>query len=223
MEMVGGRAVRADVRAAVLGVFLTLALFILLPYVHLVVPAAPPAAHLIEIPVVSLPPAPPPPLSPPDMADPAPRAMSVPQPELNVPVLQVAPLAPVLDFDFAIGGIGGDFGLAFSVEADAGAVSGVGVFELAEVDSVPQAVFQMRPFYPSHARRRRIEGDVTVLFTVNAQGRTGDIRVVASAPEDVFTEAATRAVGRWRFTPAMKGGEAVAVRVRQVIRFRMEE
>ncbi len=222
MAMAGVRAVGADVRAAVLAVFLTLALFLLLPYVHLVVPAPPPAAHLIEIPVVSLPPTPPP-LLPPDMEEPAPRAMSVPQPELNVPVLQVAPLAPVLDFDFAIGGVGGDFGLAFSVEADAGAVSGAGVFELAEVDSVPQAVVQMQPFYPSLARRRRIEGEVTVLFTVNAEGRTGDIRVVASTPEDVFTEAATRAVGRWRFTPAMKDGEAVPVRVRQVIRFRMEE
>lgn len=223
MAMAGKRVAGADVSAAVLAVFLTLALFLLLPYVHLVVPAPPPAMQLTEIPVVSLPPAPPPPLPPSDMTEPAPRAVSVPQPELNVPALQVAPLAPVLDFDFAIGGIGGDFGLAFSVEADAGAVSGAGVFELAEVDSVPQAIVQMRPFYPSHARRRRIEGDVTVLFTVNAQGRTGDIRVVASTPEDVFTEAAMRAVGRWRFTPAMKGGEAVAVRVRQVIRFRMEE
>ncbi len=222
MEMAGGRVIGADVRAAALAVCFTLALFLLLPYVHLVVPAPPPAMQLTEIPVSSLPPAPPP-LPPPEMLEPAPQAVNVPQPELPAPVLQAVPLTPVLDFDFALGGVGGDFGLAFSVEADSGTISGVGVFEMAEVDSVPQAIVQMRPFYPAHARRRRIEGEVTVLFTVNAEGRTGDIRVVASAPDDLFAEAATRAVGRWRFTPAMKDGEAVPVRVRQVIRFRMEE
>lgn len=222
MAMAGGKMIAADVRAATLAVGFTLALFLLLPYVHLVVPAPPPAMQLTEIPVASLPPAPPT-LPPPEMTEPAPRVMSVPQPELPLPVVQAVPLAPVLDFDFALGGIGGDFGLAFSVAADAGAISGVGVFELAEVDSVPQAIVQMRPFYPAHARRRRIEGEVTVLFTVNTQGQTSDIRVVASTPEDVFTEAATRAVNRWRFTPAMKDGEPVAVRVRQAIRFRMEE
>ncbi len=222
MELAEIRMSGADIRAATLAVCFTLALFLLLPYVHLVVPAAPPAMQLTEIPVASLPPAPPT-LPPTEMTEPAPQVISLPQPELPVPVVQAVPLAPLLDFDFALGGVGGDFGLAFSVEADAGAVSGAGLFELAEVDSVPQAIVQMRPFYPAHARRRRIEGEVTVLFTVNTEGRTGDIRVVASTPDDVFTEAATRAVGRWRFTPAMKDGEPVAVRVRQAIRFKMEE
>lgn len=222
MEMAGGRVVRADVMAATLAVCFTVALFLLLPYVHLVVPAPPPAMQLAEMPVVNLPPAPPT-LPTPEMEAPPPPTVSVTQPELAIPLVQAVPLTPVLDFDFALGGVGGDFGLAFSVEADAGAISGSGIFELVEVDSVPQAIVQMRPFYPAHARRRRIEGEVTVLFTVNAEGRTGDIRVVASAPDDLFSEAATRAVGRWRFTPAMKDGAAVPVRVRQVIRFRMEE
>lgn len=222
MDLAGGNVIAADVKAATLAVCFTLALFLLLPYVHLVVPAPPPAMQLTEIPVASLPPAPPT-LPPPELAEPAPRVLSLPQPELPVPLVQAVPLAPVLDFDFALGGIGGDFGLAFAVESDAGALSGAGVFDLAEVDTVPQAIVQMRPFYPAHARRRRIEGEVTVLFTVNTAGRTGDIRVVASTPEDVFTEAATRAMGRWRFTPAMKDGKPVAVRVRQAIRFRMEE
>jgi protein TonB len=222
IEATGRPLSGADARAATLAVCFTLALFLLLPYVHLVVPAPPPSMQVIEIPVVSLPAAPPA-LPPPEQANPSPPTVSLRQPELAVPLVQAVPLTPVLDFDFSLGGIGGDFGLAFSVEADAGAISGAGIFELAEVDSVPQAVVQMRPFYPAHARRRRIEGEVTVVFTVNTAGRTGDIRVVASAPDDLFTEAATRAVGRWRFTPAKKDGEAVPVRVRQVIRFRMEE
>jgi len=222
IDVAGRQTVGQDAGAAALAGFLTVALFLLLPYVHLVVPTPPPQADLMEIPLVSLPSLPPP-LPPPEAAEPTPQALALPNPVLPVPVAQAAPLQPVLDFDFAIGGVGGDFGLAFSVEAAVGAVSGRGVFELADVDTVPQAIVQMRPFYPAHARRRRIEGEVTVLFTVSAQGQTGDIRIVASTPDDVFTEAATRAVGRWRFSPATKDGEAVPVRVRQVIRFKMED
>ena len=222
MELPAGQGMRMDARAAGLAVLLTIGLFMLLPYVHMVVPAPPPVAHLTTIPVVALPPAPPP-LPPPEITPSVPPVVTVSQPELPVPVVQAVPLTPVLDFNFALGGVGGDFDLAFSVAADAGTMAGSGIFELADVDTVPQAIVQMRPFYPAHARRRRIEGDVTVLFTVDARGRTGNVRIVASTPGDVFAEAATRAVGRWRFTPAMKDGEPVVVRVRQVIRFRMEE
>lgn len=208
-------------KTALRAVVLTGALFLLLPYVHLVVPTAPPMVELVEIPVVRLPD--PPVLPPPEQAEPEPEALPVFKPVLPVPAVQAVPLAPVLDFDFKLGGVGGDFGLAFSVEPGAGAADGIGVFELSDVDSIPQAIAQMRPMYPANARRRRIEGEVTVLFTVSTQGQTGDIRVLSSVPEEVFTAAALRAVEGWRFSPAMKAGAPVPVRVRQLIRFKMEE
>jgi len=208
-------------RTALQAAFLTAALFLALPYVHLIVPPAPPVADLLEIPRAHLPA--PPPLPPPVPLEAASEPPPVVRPELTMPAVPVVPLKPVLDFDFALGGIGGDFSLAFTVADDGGAAGGAAVFELGDVDRVPQALAQMRPLYPAHARRRRIEGDVTVLFTVTAEGRTGGVQVLSSTPEDVFTESAVRAVDRWRFTPAMKGGQAVPVRVRQVIRFRMED
>lgn len=207
-------------KAVFLSTVLTAGLFLLLPYVHLVVPAPPPMAERIEFVQVDLPEPPPLPLPAGAVPDPLPP---VALPELALPSSPAVPLEPVLDFDFGLGDIGGDYSLAFPVGAGAVDMRADGVFDIGEVDRVPQAVVQMRPVYPAHARRRRTEGDVTVLFTVTAQGETDGVQVLASTPGDVFTAAALRAVEHWRFTPAMKDGAAVAARVRQVIRFRMED
>ncbi len=207
-----------ELRAAGGAAVFTAALFLLLPYVHLVAPAPPPAFDLVEIRRVPLPD--PPPLPVPAREDPAAGFAEMPRPSLTPPAPPLVPLTPVLDFDFWPGEIGGDFALAFAVET--GGVSG-GAFDLNDVDNVPQAIVQMRPFYPAHARRRRIEGEVVVLFVVTVQGRTEKVQVLSSVPGEVFTAAAVRAVERWRFTPALRGGEAVPVYVRQTIRFRMED
>jgi protein TonB len=211
-----------DAGAAIVAVVLTLALFLLLPYVHVVAPSSLPVATLIDIPVVKMPPLPPS-LPPPEPAHVTPEPIDIPQPVLDPPTVKAVPLDPVLEFDVALDGIGGDFGLAFSVDAAVDVAGAGGAFELSDVDSLPQAVVQMRPFYPSNARRRRLEGEVTILFTVNSVGDTEDVRVIDSVPEAVFDEAAIRAVKRWRFTPAIKDERPVAVRVRQLIRFRMED
>ncbi|HAS81693.1 MAG TPA: hypothetical protein DCS43_03190 [Verrucomicrobia bacterium] len=204
-----------------LAAFFTAALFLVLPYVHLIVPPPAERVALLDIPRVALPPpvVPPPPSVEPlqETADP------VVFPVLSEPMVQSMALASVLDFDVAIGNVGLDGAVSFRVEPLAVTMDAGGAFALEEVDRGPQAIAQMRPFYPAYARRRRLDGEVTVLFTVNAQGRTADIRVLESHPETVFAEAAVKAVERWRFTPAERHGVAVAVRVRQVIRFRMED
>lgn len=72
------------------------------------------------------------------------------------PTPPLAPLTPLLDFDFGLGQAGGEFSLAFGVEAGAAGLSG-GLFELSDVDRVSQPLVQIRPFSPAHARRRGIE------------------------------------------------------------------
>lgn len=82
--------------------------------------------------------------------------------------------------------------------------------------AAPALVSSPAPRYPVMALRRRLEGDVTVAFTVRTDGSVGDARVVAATAPDVFDEAALAAVARWRFAPAAGPQE-----VRRVLQFRL--
>jgi protein TonB len=71
-------------------------------------------------------------------------------------------------------------------------------------------VKSVQPSYPSSALRSHQTGWVVVDFTVDPNGRTSNVHVTSSQPRHVFDGAAVDAVNRYRFTPAMKDGEAVA-------------
>lgn len=77
------------------------------------------------------------------------------------------------------------------------------------------------PNYPPVALRSRQSGWVVVSFTVGVDGSTTDIAVVDSQPRRVFDNAATDAVRRYQFTPAMRNGVAVASRREQRIEFNL--
>lgn len=57
------------------------------------------------------------------------------------------------------------------------------------------------PHYPSEAARDRIEGHVVMLFDLNEDGTTGNIRVIDSFPEGVFDKAGIKALERWVYYP----------------------
>ncbi len=78
-----------------------------------------------------------------------------------------------------------------------------------------------QPAYPPMALRMRQNGWVLVSFTVDADGSTSDVRVASSQPRRVFDNAATDAVKRYRFTPAMKDGVAVPSKRQQKIEFNL--
>lgn len=61
--------------------------------------------------------------------------------------------------------------------------------------------FTVAPVYPFKARRKRMEGQVRLEFSINPSGRPSDIRVVESTPSDVFDESAVRALEKWKFDP----------------------
>ncbi|HUH32122.1 MAG TPA: energy transducer TonB [Rhodanobacter sp.] len=77
------------------------------------------------------------------------------------------------------------------------------------------------PAYPAVALRSRQSGWVVVDFTVDPEGRTRDITVVSAQPRRVFDNAAIDAVRRYRFTPAMSNGVAVATKRQQKIEFNL--
>ncbi|HEY7769043.1 TonB family protein [Longimicrobium sp.] len=91
------------------------------------------------------------------------------------------------------------------------------VYEEAEVDVQPhllnpEALADARYDLPAVLRYARASGRVMTSFVVDADGRTGDVRVVkASHPE--LHEPALRVLQGLRFKPGQVGGRPVAVRV----------
>jgi len=87
--------------------------------------------------------------------------------------------------------------------------------------AVPRAGYQVRPTYPSSARRAGIQGTTLLGVLVGADGRVADVVVKQSAGDPDLDRAATDAVRRWRFEPARRGGEAVAMWVEQPVAFQL--
>ena len=85
-----------------------------------------------------------------------------------------------------------------------------------------QLVSGSGPTYPPLAKAERIEGAVVVRYGVSADGRVINARVDSAEPEGVFEDAALAAVRSWRYNPALKDGEPVAVEnVVSTVRFEL--
>ncbi|HEY5644388.1 MAG TPA: energy transducer TonB [Pseudomonadales bacterium] len=74
-----------------------------------------------------------------------------------------------------------------------------------------QLVSGTGPVYPPAAKAQGIEGVVVVRYGVSLDGRVVDASVDRAQPEGVFESAALAAVRSWRYNPALKNGEPVAV------------
>lgn len=82
---------------------------------------------------------------------------------------------------------------------------------------------QVLPIYPDSARRRGIEGYVKLAFTITADGKVENVRVIEASPENVFNREARRAAVRWRFAPRREGGQLVEREAVKTLQFRLEK
>jgi len=87
------------------------------------------------------------------------------------------------------------------------------------VDVPPTPVKRVAPEYPSSARRKGIEGYVTLSLLIDEAGSVQDIVVLDSYPEDIFENSATSTVREWLFQPGEYNNESVSVRVTQTLRY----
>ncbi|SEH07331.1 transport protein TonB [Candidatus Venteria ishoeyi] len=78
------------------------------------------------------------------------------------------------------------------------------------------------PVYPPRARRKHIEGRVTIEFIVTEQGAVSTPVVVKAIPAGIFEEEALQAIKRWKFSPKYIDGEVVRQRARQVMLFKLK-
>ena len=93
---------------------------------------------------------------------------------------------------------------------------------LSATDRPPRPVDLPAPAYPFDLRKEQIEGQVTLQFTVTADGRVADPVVVQSS-NWVFRDLALNAVKKWKYTPALKDGRPVSATVSQSFVFVVPE
>jgi TonB family protein len=94
-------------------------------------------------------------------------------------------------------------------------------YALSEVDQPPRIIRKIDPLYPFAAKRKNIQGKVTLRFIVTKEGRVVEPSVVKGDPPDVFDNSALKAILRWRFKPAIKDGKAVDVIIIAPLKFEL--
>lgn len=92
------------------------------------------------------------------------------------------------------------------------------IFNLSDLDRVPEPVFQPAPQFPFAMRRESHTGTVTVEFIVDVNGVVLD-PVARDSTHHGFDEAALSGVSRWKFRPGIRAGRKVNTRMRVPIIF----
>ncbi len=85
----------------------------------------------------------------------------------------------------------------------------------------PRGGYQIRPRYPESARREGIEGVTFLKFEIRADGRVGKVLVERSAGHRDLDLTAVEAVKLWRFDPARRGNQPIAMWVTLSVRFEL--
>lgn len=97
---------------------------------------------------------------------------------------------------------------------------GGGVYKVGGGVSAPRAIFAPDPEYSEEARKAKYQGTVVLYMIVGPDGRARDIRVMRSVGMGL-DEKAIEAVRTWRFDPARRDGQAVAVQINVEVSFRL--
>jgi protein TonB len=193
-------------------------------------PAPPPPAPAAPVPAQSAPPPPAPPAAP----APAATAMSPPAstdrdpgpPERPGPAVTAARTPPTASAGDGIP-LGRPSPSAGAGQTGQGSVASASGREAGSTGAVtryarPQGGYQVQPGYPATARRLGIQGTTMLRVHVLVDGQVGDVIVQETAGHPDLDQAAADAVRRWRFDPARRGNDPVAMWVLLPVEFRLK-
>jgi periplasmic protein TonB len=96
------------------------------------------------------------------------------------------------------------------------------IFDLTDLDRIPDPLVQRAPAYPIAMRREGASGTVHVQFVVDVAGQVLDAHVIATTNHG-FDEAAVNAVAKWKFRPGIKSGRKVNTNMAVPIVFSLAE
>ncbi|MDK2761115.1 MAG: TonB family protein [Sphingopyxis sp.] len=92
---------------------------------------------------------------------------------------------------------------------------------IAQLDPRFAGVFQ--PEYPASEQRRELEGVVKVRVLIGADGRVKAVELVSTDSPGFFEETKRRALAKWRFKPATRGGVAEESWKEMTVRFQISK
>jgi TonB family protein len=95
-----------------------------------------------------------------------------------------------------------------------------GLFRPGEGVTPPKAIYVTDPAYDEKARKQKYQGVCVVSLIVGADGQPRDVKVVRAIGKGLDAKA-IEAVSKWRFKPATKNGEPVAVKINVEVSFRI--
>lgn len=111
------------------------------------------------------------------------------------------------------------------VDLDLAVGDGAGMYASGGVSASggPVPLNKFSPMYPRKALQRGLGGTVVFQFTVNANGRVSDVKIIKEKPRGKgFGKAIKKAALKWKFKPAMEDGKAVARTQQQEYEFVLE-
>jgi TonB family protein len=94
------------------------------------------------------------------------------------------------------------------------------VYEVGSGVMAPKATYMPDPEYSESARKKKINGTVTIAMIVTPEGKVRDLKVVKGLDKSLDKQALA-AVSTWRFEPATKDGKPVAVHLSTDVTFRL--
>lgn len=121
-----------------------------------------------------------------------------------------------------VGGGGGGKSVAGLGRGERGNGSGGGGFGNGFGLARPLGGYQIKPRYPDSARRAGVQGVTLLKVRVLENGSVGETFVERSAGHPDLDRSAAEAVKRWRFEPARRGSEPIAVWVLLPVRFQLQ-
>ena len=96
------------------------------------------------------------------------------------------------------------------------------LFGVGDLDQPLITLTRIPPIYPLSAKRRGIEGSVTVRFVINERGLVEDATIVEAQPPEVFDASVLSCVSGWRFKPGTVEGRPVRVWADTTIHFTLD-
>ena len=86
--------------------------------------------------------------------------------------------------------------------------------------TAPRQTYGPEPEYDAASRKAKTQGLVVLSMIVTKEGRPRDVKIVTSLSAGLDQQA-IKAVSQWRFDPATKDGEPVAVKMTVEISFHL--
>jgi periplasmic protein TonB len=118
--------------------------------------------------------------------------------------------APDLDMALDVGdlslGTGGGFALSIPNFAMGG---GDDAFGGGDLETPPQPYVKSQPVYPSNLLSKGVGGKVEIACVIDAGGGVSSTKIRKSSGNSSLDEAALKAVRKWKFKPAVRGGKKV--------------